>query len=174
MAVSVDAASLIRDGRERAGLSQTELARRAGVTQPVVSEYETGRRQPSLPMLLKLVEASGHDVEIQLVHRAGEPEPLPSTATGRRIRRCRGALVEAARRRGASNLRLFGSAARGDDTATSDVDLLVDLAPGSGLLTLIGLQRELTEILGIDVDLVPASGLKAELRDHVLSEAIPL
>ena len=79
-----------------------------------------------------------------------------------------------ATRRGATNLRVFGSVARGEDTEASDIDLLVDLAPGTGLFGLIGLQRELAELLGKDVDLVPASGLKADLRDTVLAEAIDL
>ena len=80
----------------------------------------------------------------------------------------------AAASRGATNLRVFGSVARGEDTEASDIDLLVDLAPGTGLLGLIGLQRELAELLGKDVDLVPASGLKADVRDAVFAEAIDL
>ena len=79
-----------------------------------------------------------------------------------------------AAQRGATNLRVFGSVARGEDTEASDIDLLVDLAPGTGLFGLIGLQRELASLLGQDVDLVPASGLKADVRDVVLAEAISL
>jgi transcriptional regulator with XRE-family HTH domain len=50
------AAALLRDARLRAGLSQAELGRRAGVTQSVVSAYESGARQPSVPTLARLVE----------------------------------------------------------------------------------------------------------------------
>ena len=74
----------------------------------------------------------------------------------------------------ATNLRVFGSVARGDDTSASDVDLLVDLGPRVGLLALIGLEMEMEELLGVDVDLIPASGLKPGLRDRVLAEAISL
>jgi predicted nucleotidyltransferase len=71
-------------------------------------------------------------------------------------------------------VRVFGSVARGEDIATSDVDLLVDLDEGVGLVALAGLRRELTELLGADVDVVPADTLKARIRDKVLAEAIPL
>ncbi len=68
----------------------------------------------------------------------------------------------------------FGSVARGDDSASSDVDLLVDIDEGVGLLDLIGLERELTELLGVDVDVVPADALKPHIRGRVESEAVPL
>lgn len=165
------AAELIRGARLRAGLSQTELARRAGVSQPVVSAYEGGHREPGLEMLRKLIEASGHDLTIGLVPIAGATRGLPDTPVGRRLRRHRRALIDTAARRGATNLRVFGSVARGEDTESSDIDLLVDLAAGIGL---ISLQQEIAEILGADIDIVPASGLKPALRDEVLAEAIPL
>ena len=168
------AGEVLRRARLQAGMSQAELARRAGVSQPVISAYEGGRREPGLEMLRKLVEASGHDLTIGVTARRHAPRGLPDTPTGRRIRRHRRKMNAAAAQRGASNLRVFGSAARGEDTEASDIDLLVDLAPGTGLLGLIGLQRELAELLGKDVDLVPASGLKADVRDVVLSEAIDL
>ncbi len=125
-------------------------------------------------MLRKLIEASGHDLTVGFTTRPDAPRGLPDTPTGRRIRRHRRKLNAAAAKRGATNLRVFGSVARGDDTEASDIDLLVDLAPGTGLLGLIGLQRELAELLGKDVDLIPASGLKADVRDAVLAEAIDL
>ncbi len=90
------------------------------------------------------------------------------------LQRHRRALLETAERRGARNLRVFGSAARGDDGPTSDIDLLVDLDDGVSLVELGTLQRELTELLGIKVDVVPASMLKPRIRDEVLAEAIPL
>lgn len=168
------AGELIRDARLRAGMSQADLARRARVSQPVISIYERGRREPGFEMLRKLIEATGHDLAIELVARPRAPRGLPDTPTGRRLRRHRRKMNLTAAQRGATNLRVFGSVARGEDTEASDIDLLVDLAPGTGLLGLIGLQRELAELLGRDVDLVPASGLKADARDTVLAEAISL
>ena len=74
----------------------------------------------------------------------------------------------------AHNVRVFGSVARGDATKTSDIDLLVDLDKGVGLLDLIGLENELRDLLGVDVDVVPADTLKPRMRARVLREAIPL
>lgn len=83
-------------------------------------------------------------------------------------------IVEIAARRHASNVRLFGSVARGEATKDSDIDLLVDLEVGVGLVGLIGLERELGELLGRNVDVVPADQLKAGLRGSVDSESISL
>jgi len=65
-------------------------------------------------------------------------------------------------------VRVFGSVARGQDTADSDVDLLVDLAPGTGLLGLGRLEHDLNELLGIRVDLVPADDLNPDVAREVL------
>jgi predicted nucleotidyltransferase len=123
-------------------------------------------------MLRKLIEASGHDLDLVLHPRADRPRGLPDTPRGRSLRRHRKALLEMAARSDATNIRVFGSVARGDDTPTSDIDLLVDLGPRVGLLSLIGLEMEMEELLGVDVDLIPSSGLKPGLRDRVLAEAI--
>lgn len=81
---------------------------------------------------------------------------------------------DVAERRGARNVRVFGSVARGDDGPTSDVDLLVDLDDGVTLIGLAGLQQDLSELLGRNVDVIPASMLKPRLRDRVLVEAVPI
>jgi predicted nucleotidyltransferase/DNA-binding XRE family transcriptional regulator len=169
-----DAAAVLREARRRSGLSQAELARRADVAQPVISAYETGRREPGLAMLTKLVEATGHQLQIDLVAELDQRRGLPDTPMGRRLRQTRRAIIEAAERRGATNVRVFGSVARGDDTSASDVDLLVDLRDDVGILGLIGLEREIAETLKRDVDVVPAANLKTSLASQVLSEAIPL
>jgi hypothetical protein len=71
-------------------------------------------------------------------------------------------------------VRVFGSVARGEDTAVSDVDLLVDLDDGVGLVALSALERELSHLLGTHVDIVPSEMLKRGVRDEVLAEAISL
>jgi len=70
-------------------------------------------------------------------------------------------------------LALFGSAVRGELQPDSDFDLLVTFAPDAriGLLTLSRMARELTELLGRPVDLVPKDGLKPAIREAVLAEA---
>jgi uncharacterized protein len=172
--MTVAAGAVIRDARRRAGLSQAELARRAKVSQPVISAYEGGRREPGLAMLSKLVEATGHRLRVDLVAEPGVPRGLPDTPVGRRLRRNRRAIIETAERRGATNVRVFGSVARGQETGSSDVDLLVDLADDVGIVSLIGLEREIAEMLHGPVDVVPAANLKAGLASQVLAEAIPL
>lgn len=67
MPVLTDVGGLLREARRRAGLTQVELGQRAGVTQSVVSAYESGHRQPSLPVLLELLRASGHALDASLV-----------------------------------------------------------------------------------------------------------
>lgn len=168
------ASAVIQEARRRSGLSQAELARRAHVSQPVISAYESGRREPGLSMLTKLVEASGHTLSLDLVADPDTPPGLPDTPTGRKLRLRRRAIIEAAERRGATNVRVFGSVARGTDTESSDVDLLVDLSPNVGIVGLIGLEREIAEILGREVDVVPAANLKSGLAVKALAEAIPL
>jgi predicted nucleotidyltransferase/DNA-binding XRE family transcriptional regulator len=172
--MTVAAGAVIREARRRAGLSQAELARRAKVSQPVISAYESGHREPGLAMLAKLVEAAGYRLRMDLVAEPGLRRGLPDTQMGRRLRRHRRAIVEAAERRGATNVRVFGSVARGQETGSSDVDLLVDLAGDVGILGLIGLEREIAELLRSPVDVVPAANLKAGLAPQVLAQAIPL
>mgnify|MGYP001010624577 CR=1 FL=1 len=87
--------AVIREARRRSGLSQAELARRAHVSQPVISAYESGRREPGLSMLTRLVEASGHSVSLDLVSDPDRPRGLPVTPTGRKLRRRRRAIIEA-------------------------------------------------------------------------------
>lgn len=83
-------------------------------------------------------------------------------------------IIGIAARRGARNLRLFGSRARGEPGAGSDVDLLVELEPGRSLLDLVGLSQDLEELLGRRVDVVTDAGLSPYLRERVHAEAVPL
>ena len=83
-------------------------------------------------------------------------------------------MQEIAARHGLSNVRVFGSVARGEDTDDSDTDLLVDVAPGVGLLSLARCERDLETLLCTPVDLVPARDLKAGVARSVLAEATPL
>lgn len=74
----------------------------------------------------------------------------------------------------AANPRLFGSVARGDATAESDIDLLVDLMPGGGneLLRVAGIAEELSELLGTRVDVVAASLLRGEVSASALADSV--
>ena len=83
-------------------------------------------------------------------------------------------ILRLATKRGARNLRIFGSVARGESDPDSDVDFLVDLDPGRSLLDLAGLQRDLAELLGSRVDVVSSRGLRERVRERVLRDAVPL
>jgi len=83
-------------------------------------------------------------------------------------------ILRAARRRGAKNVRVFGSAARGESGVDSDIDFLVELEPNRSLLDLGGLLMDLQQLLGREVDVVTEKGLHWYIRERVLEEARPL
>ena len=83
-------------------------------------------------------------------------------------------ILRIAARHGAHNVRLFGSAARGEATTDSDVDLLVDMEPGRSLLDTVDLQLDLQELLGRQVDVVSEASIYWLIRRRVLREARPL
>lgn len=75
---------------------------------------------------------------------------------------------------GAVNIRLFGSMARGDFSQDSDMDLLVDMLPGSSLYDLMAVQEELAKTVGRRVDIVTEKSLNRHIKDQTLKEAVPL
>lgn len=79
-----------------------------------------------------------------------------------------------ARQHGARRVRVFGSRARGEAGASSDVDLLIELESGRDLLDLVALKQDLEALLGCAVDVVEEEGLSPHLRERVLAEARPL
>jgi predicted nucleotidyltransferase/DNA-binding XRE family transcriptional regulator len=174
-----DVATTIRRARTTAGLTQAELAFRAGTSQPALARYETGASLPALPTLERLLAACGYRFQIRAVreHRSSAPTTSVRGQLGpqaRVLRRHRRRLVEAARRRGVRRIRVFGSLARGEAAPTSDIDLLVDLEPGHTLLDLAAFRREAEEILGTPVDAATPDMLKERIRAEVLAEAVPL
>jgi len=94
------------------------------------------------------------------------------------VRRERSRIVAFLTARGARDVRVFGSVARGDDDDRSDIDLIVDLdgerSAGSELLEVLGLSEELSELLGARVDVVTPRTLRPEVREPALAEAVPL
>ncbi len=75
---------------------------------------------------------------------------------------------------GIVHLRLFGSVARGDSSATSDVDLIADLDPAQRftLLTMVNLENRLADLLGVKVDLAPSASLKETVHQHAVRESV--
>lgn len=83
-------------------------------------------------------------------------------------------ILSLAEKYGASDVRVFGSFARGTADEKSDVDFLVNLAPGRSLFDLGGLLYESQELIGRRVDVVTPAGLRPRIRDRVLREATPI
>lgn len=167
------AGGLLLEARRRAGLTQAALAERAGVTQSMISAYETGAREPSMSTLERLVAAAGLVLDLRVECATPESTRLHGPL-GRRLVMHRDEVIAAAAAHGASNVRVFGSVARAEEDADSDIDLLIDLEPDVGLFGLMRLRRELEDVLGIHVDVVPDGGLKPGVMEAVMTDALAL
>ena len=95
---------------------------------------------------------------------------LPSTALQTYRKQIR--LVVLAHR--ASNVRVFGSVIRGEDTNNSDLDLLIDPTPETSLMDIGAIRLELKALLGVNVDVLTPNALPDSFREQVLRESIPV
>lgn len=158
-ALRAEAREMLERGVHQAaalGWSQRRIARALGRSQPEVKR-----------LLDRSAGAGAGAARVDDVETGGRISVLDDV-----LRRRRDAVVDAAARHGARNVRVFGSVASGTDSAESDVDLLVDLDDDVGLLALGALQVELEAILGRPVDVVPERSLRPAIQATV--EAIPL
>jgi predicted nucleotidyltransferase/DNA-binding XRE family transcriptional regulator len=156
-----DAGALLVRVRRESGLTQTELARRAGTSQAMVARYETGAASPTVRTLARLLQAAGHSLVLSgpMVEPPGLPSPVATLLREHR----------------AENVRIFGSVARGEDTPESDVDLLVDFPANTrGLFPLLRLAGEIEQLLGRSVDVAAVEVMAEPVRERALAEAIPL
>ncbi len=91
------------------------------------------------------------------------------------LRLHRAAIRRVVESNGALNPRVFGSALHGDDTADSDLDLLVDpIAGRTTLMTLVRIKREIEALTGVPTDVLTPMGLHEGFRESVLAEALPV
>lgn len=164
-------AAFLQTARRSAGLSQAQLGERAGVPQSLVSAYERGRREPSFEAFANLVGAAGF--EVTLAPRA-DTAPRFTGPVGRRLQRRRQRVRDLLTARGYLNPAVFGSVARGEDRPDSDVDLLVDLPTGVGLIELNRLAIDLEEMIGAPVDLIPRDSLRPRVQADVTKDLVPL
>ncbi|MGW9630245.1 helix-turn-helix domain-containing protein [Agromyces sp. NPDC055520] len=149
-----DGATLVRRAREDAGISQRALAALAGVKQPNLAAIEAGTRKPSAELLARILGAA----------RMRPSIPLELFADR---------ILELAPKYGVSDIRVFGSAAHGTDTAESDIDLLVDASPSVDFLTLAAFRQEVSDLLGFPVDAVVDDDTDPIVRS-IRREAVPL
>jgi len=175
----------VRQAADR-GWSQRRIAAALGRSQPEVARLL--RRVDAVPPTVDVVPArsevvvdgapgDGHGGPTASGHGGAPPGERadgspPETVLNRVLGRQRDAIVAAAGRHGAGNVRVFGSVARGEDGPDSDVDLLVDPGDEMSLVDLGRLEDELTELLGRPVDVVPARSLRPVVAATV--EAIAL
>lgn len=90
------------------------------------------------------------------------------------LREKRSDILQLAAHYGASDVRIFGSVARGEARPDSDIDFLVRMDDQRSLLDLVGLWQDLEDLLGREVDVVTEHGLKERMRERVLREAVAL
>lgn len=154
-----------------AGLTQAQLARRSGTSQAAIARYESGDSNPSTATLQRITRAAGFEVQLKLV--AVKASDLSSNRAAK-LRKQRGKINSLLSEAGASNPRIFGSVARGEDNQSSDIDLLVDFDVNLGLLPIIELNQKLSELLGERVEVSPVQVLKHSVLESALSEAVPL
>lgn len=124
----------------------------SGMSQRKIAKL-TGRSQPEIGRLLRFHGTSPHAKQL----RAHRLEVLSK--------------LEA---HGMRDVRVFGSTAENNDSASSDIDLLVSIDQPIGLLSQSKVEHELSEILGIPVDLVTERALRPDLRQRILDQAVPL
>lgn len=161
------ASELIREARHESGLTQAALARLAGTTQSVISDYENGRREPSFAAVDRLISAAGLAIEVA-------PRPREDKRMLAHVLAHADELRRALRGLGATRVQVFGSVARGEESPDSDIDLAVDLPADVGMFDLLRMRRKAEDLLGRSVDLVPISGLKPAVAEALEREGIPL
>lgn len=86
------------------------------------------------------------------------------------LRERREEILAVAARHGASNVRIYGSVARGETRPTSDIDVIVDMEAGRSLLDLAALHVELEDLLGFPVEI--GTDVRPRLRERVQAEAV--
>lgn len=132
-------------------MSQRALAKRSGVAQSTISTIESGRQQPSVVMLAKLIEATGFRIDARLVNAI-----RPSQLLADHRHEVEAVFARYPIQRGW----VFGSVARGTDGPGSDLDLLVEFEAGTPFAEQVGLDDELSGVLGCRVDVVATTDLE--------------
>ncbi len=147
-------------------MSARDLAAASGVSPSTVSRVERGKINPTVAMLERLLKASGVDLEVRATPHAGRPTLDAVRAHSRDI-------DEIISSYGASNARVFGSVARGDAGEESDVDLLIDVSSGTGLITVERITEAIQAVIPWRVDVVTSGAARGTMA-HILDEAIAL
>ena len=147
------ASALVTAARADRRLSQTELARAAGMSQPNIAAIEAGRRTVGPELLERLLRAADYRPSI----------PLEKSAD---------AIVAAGEQHGIRDLRVFGSVARGTDHFTSDIDFLARVDDGRGYFDIAMFQNDVEALTGFHADVVVDGPSRPAFLDD--AEIVPL
>lgn len=129
------------------GVSQREIAKALGVTQPAVS---------------------------QMIAASRARAKLSQGPVGRKLAQHRAEVLSVARSYGASNIRVFGSVARGEDDDDSDLDLLVNMRGPLSMIEIAGLSLDLEDLIGAPVDVIPEQLVKRDSLPALVESAVAL
>jgi len=155
-------ADQIRKIRRETGLTQDQLADRLGTTQQNISEIEAGERSVGVGLLHRISRALGRRLEIAF-KPAGDSAVQSSEEIQRRLR----SQPELFQEYGIEKLILFGSAAKGELTPDSDIDMIVFSDKINSYWKLTELRLRLEEIIGCSVDLATP-----KMVEHIWEEEI--
>ena len=145
---------MVKRAREDLGISQAELAERAGTSQPALAAIESGKRTVSAGLLQRLMKAADARPSIPLAVNADIIRNMASSF-------------------GLSDLRVFGSVVRGDDTSDSDVDLLARYDRTVPFFKMRGFPARVEEVVCVPVDLVLDDSSTSAI-DEIRRTAVPL
>ncbi len=170
----MSAARLIHDARAAAGLTQAELARRAGTSQPAIARYERGASSPSVVTLERILAAAGQRLTLTATPSLTAHDA--SSARMRKLRTHRREILALARAHGVRDVRIFGSVVHGRDTPTSDIDVLVEVDDDywGGLHTLTVVGEQLSARFDERFDIWAVAYLKEPVAEAALAEAVAL
>lgn len=144
---------VVRAARLDRGMSQADLARAAGMSQPNVAAIENGTRNPSEDALERLLRAADYRPSLALEDNAE-------------------AIVETGRRHGLHDIRVFGSIATGADHFTSDIDLLARIDAGRGYFDIAAFTSAVEELTGFTVDVIVDDEQRPSFLDSTAMAAL--
>lgn len=153
--VRAKAAQLIRAARKDVGMTQASLAVAAGIHQPTVAAYESGRRIPNNDTLRALLTAARTRPSVVLAVLADE-------------------IIAAAAQHNIFDVRVFGSVLDGRDTQASDIDLLVSPGNDVSVFGLGSFVAEVQALTGFPVDVMTQAQTRWPELSHIARESVPL
>ena len=152
--MNVDYGTYVARRRAIVGLSQRDLARSVGVTQPLIAAIETGAKPASQALRTVLKHALAVRPSVALDARRSEVRAIFARA-------------------GLPEPRVFGSVARGSDDVDSDLDLVVEFTDEHDIVDLLAIEEELSNLLTVPVEIVDARAA-GSVADRARAEQVAL